>query len=68
MRLTTLRTVPDIIAMASEPHLYSIVRMSPLKLMYAYCSRDMAYHHYQSIISHGISAAIVWRGMILRQH
>lgn len=67
MVLTNYPPIPDIIAVATEPQCYSIVRIVPIKLMYAYCNRDMAYSHYQSIISHGIHAAIVWRGLIIRQ-
>jgi hypothetical protein len=40
--------------------------MPTLGLMYAYCNKEMAYHHFKSLQSHGYRVAMVWNGLIVR--
>ena len=52
---------------ATDPHLYSVVALTPQPhIMFRYANRDMATHHYKSIQSHGNAVALVWSGYIVR--
>lgn len=50
-----------------RPDMYSIIRLDPISFHTAYCHRDNAYQSYTALKSHGLSCAIVWHGLIVRQ-
>jgi hypothetical protein len=59
--------IPAIIAAAKRYDSYSIIKIQAIpELMFEYCNKEMAYHHYESLKSHAYRVAIVWQGMVYR--